>query len=75
MLQGEHPRYSGILSPDVNRSSGRGIFHYIYEITQKFGGEGHKMAAGTFLPGPLENAKKLVLDEITKAFSCGRTAS
>lgn len=35
-------------------------------IAAKFGGGGHKMAAGTYLPGPLEHAKQLVLDEITK---------
>ena len=46
----------------------------VNRIAGKFGGGGHKMAAGTFLPGPLENAKKLVLDEVSKAFSCGRTA-
>ena len=37
-------------------------------IAGKFGGGGHKMAAGTYLPGPLENAKQLLLDEITKEF-------
>lgn len=35
-------------------------------IADKFGGGGHKKAAGTYLPGPLENAKQLILDEITK---------
>lgn len=35
-------------------------------IAQKFGGGGHKPAAGTFLPGPLENAKQLILDEISR---------
>jgi nanoRNase/pAp phosphatase (c-di-AMP/oligoRNAs hydrolase) len=38
-------------------------------IAAGFGGGGHKMAAGTYLPGPLENAKKLVLDEVTKGLS------
>ncbi len=33
-------------------------------IAAKFGGGGHTKAAGTFLPGPLENAKKLILAEI-----------
>ncbi|MBN1973857.1 MAG: bifunctional oligoribonuclease/PAP phosphatase NrnA [Sedimentisphaerales bacterium] len=34
------------------------------KIAGKFGGGGHKMAAGTFVPGPMENAKKLILNEI-----------
>jgi phosphoesterase RecJ-like protein len=38
------------------------------KIAQKFGGGGHKMAAGLFLSPPLENAKKLILAEITKQF-------
>ena len=36
----------------------------VSKIAVKFGGGGHTMAAGTFLPGPLENAKKLILKEI-----------
>jgi phosphoesterase RecJ-like protein len=40
--------------PDVSR------------IAAKFGGGGHTMAAGTFLPGPLDNAKKLILAEMKK---------
>ena len=35
-------------------------------IAAKFGGGGHKMAAGTFLPAPLENAKQLILNEFTE---------
>jgi phosphoesterase RecJ-like protein len=45
----------------------------VSEIAAKFGGGGHKMAAGTFLPGPLEEAKKTILNEVTekiKALSC-----
>ena len=38
----------------------------VSEIAAKFGGGGHKMAAGTFLPGPLEEAKKTILDEVTQ---------
>jgi len=41
----------------------------VSKIAAKFGGGGHKMAAGTFLPGPLENAKKLILAEITEKFN------
>jgi phosphoesterase RecJ-like protein len=36
-------------------------------IAAKFGGGGHTMAAGTFLPAPLENAKKLILEEVSKS--------
>jgi phosphoesterase RecJ-like protein len=38
----------------------------VSKIASKFGGGGHAMAAGTFLPGPLENAKNLILIEIEK---------
>lgn len=41
----------------------------VNHIAAKFGGGGHKMAAGTYLPGPLESAKKLILDEITRELS------
>jgi phosphoesterase RecJ-like protein len=34
----------------------------VRQIAQNFGGGGHKMAAGAYLPGPLQNAKQLVLD-------------
>lgn len=37
-------------------------------IAQKFGGGGHKTAAGAHLPGPVENAKKLIMAEIQKYF-------
>lgn len=40
----------------------------VSEIAAKFGGGGHKMAAGTFLPGPLEEAKKIILTEMTEIF-------
>ena len=38
----------------------------VRKIAQKFGGGGHKMAAGTYLPGPLENAKELIKTEVKK---------
>ncbi len=38
------------------------------KIAQKFGGGGHKMAAGLYLPPPLENAKKTILHEMTRQF-------
>jgi phosphoesterase RecJ-like protein len=39
------------------------------EIAAAFGGGGHKMAAGTFVPGPMENAQRLILEEVSKRFS------
>ena len=39
----------------------------VSKIAAKFGGGGHTMAAGTFLPGPLENAKKLITAEVSKS--------
>jgi phosphoesterase RecJ-like protein len=38
----------------------------VSEIAAKFGGGGHKMASGTFLPGPLEEAKKIIINEVTE---------
>jgi len=38
----------------------------VSDLAAKFGGGGHKMASGTFLPGPIENAKRLVFDEIAR---------
>jgi phosphoesterase RecJ-like protein len=40
----------------------------VCKIAAKFGGGGHKMAAGAYLPGPIENAKKLILTEIAEQF-------
>jgi phosphoesterase RecJ-like protein len=39
----------------------------VSQIAAKFGGGGHTMAAGTFLPGPLDNAQKLILAEMTES--------
>ncbi len=36
------------------------------KIAEKFGGGGHKMAAGTFITPPVENAKKLIYNEVLK---------
>jgi len=36
----------------------------VSKIATKFGGGGHTMAAGTFLPGPLKNAKQLIMAEM-----------
>lgn len=41
----------------------------VRQIAQKFGGGGHKMASGTFLPGPLENAKKTIFEEMAQYFT------
>lgn len=41
----------------------------VSKIAARFGGGGHKMAAGTFLPGPLEEAKKIILTEMTEKFN------
>ena len=38
------------------------------KIAEKFGGGGHKMAAGLYLSPPLENAKELILTEIAQQF-------
>jgi phosphoesterase RecJ-like protein len=38
----------------------------VSKIAARFGGGGHTMAAGTFLPGPLENAKKLIMTEVSE---------
>ncbi|MGD0077498.1 MAG: DHHA1 domain-containing protein, partial [Sedimentisphaerales bacterium] len=36
----------------------------VCKIAAKFGGGGHTAAAGAYIPGPLENAKKLILDSV-----------
>ena len=36
----------------------------VRQIAQKFGGGGHNKASGVNLPGPLEHAKKLIIDEV-----------
>lgn len=38
----------------------------VREIAQRHGGGGHTMASGVNLPGPLENAKAMVLDAVAK---------
>ena len=38
----------------------------VNEIAKKFGGGGHKMASGTYLPAPLEHAVQLIYDEVAK---------
>ena len=38
----------------------------VSEIAAKFGGGGHKMAAGAFLSGPVERAKGIIIREVTE---------
>jgi phosphoesterase RecJ-like protein len=38
----------------------------VSQIASKFGGGGHKQAAGTYLSGPMKSAKQLILEEIIK---------
>lgn len=38
----------------------------VSEIAVKFGGGGHKSAAGTYLPGPVEHAMQLIFDEVVR---------
>ena len=40
----------------------------VSEIAAKFGGGGHEAAAGVYLPGPLDSAKQVILDEMTGRF-------
>lgn len=40
----------------------------VRKIAAKFGGGGHTTAAGVHLPGPLENAKRLIKSEVEKQF-------
>jgi len=40
----------------------------VCKIAAKFGGGGHKMAAGAHLPGPVENAKQLILNAVAEQF-------
>ncbi len=40
----------------------------VRKIAERFGGGGHKMAAGAHLPGPIENAKKLIFDAVAEQF-------
>ena len=44
----------------------------VSDIATKFGGGGHKMAAGTFLPGPMGKAKQLILDEVVARLCSSR---
>ena len=41
----------------------------VRKIAQQFGGGGHTTASGTHLPGPLQNAKQLIFEQIKKQFA------
>jgi len=38
----------------------------VSELAARFGGGGHRNASGTYLPGPIENAERLILDEVAR---------
>ena len=38
----------------------------VNEIARQFGGGGHQMASGTYLPAPLEHAMQVIHDEVAK---------
>jgi len=38
----------------------------VSQIAAEFGGGGHKLAAATYIPRPLEDAKQLIMTEIKK---------
>lgn len=48
--------------PDTQRPEKEAID--VNEIARKFGGGGHKLASGTYLPAPLEHAMQLICDEV-----------
>ena len=41
----------------------------VCKIAAKFGGGGHKMAAGVHLTGPVENAKRLIFEKVKEQFA------
>jgi phosphoesterase RecJ-like protein len=41
----------------------------VSQIAARFGGGGHKMAAGTYLSGPLNNAKQLIFEQVRQQLS------
>ncbi len=50
--------------PDVQRPGAPAVD--VNEIARQFGGGGHKMASGTYLPAPLEHAMQLIYDEVAQ---------
>ena len=41
----------------------------VSKLAAKFGGGGHRNASGTYLPGPMENAERLILDEVARGLT------
>jgi bifunctional oligoribonuclease and PAP phosphatase NrnA len=41
----------------------------VNEIARHFGGGGHKMASGAYLPAPLEHAMQLISEEVARRFA------
>ncbi|MCL5279739.1 MAG: bifunctional oligoribonuclease/PAP phosphatase NrnA [Planctomycetes bacterium] len=50
--------------PDTRRPGAPAVD--VNEIARRFGGGGHKMASGTYLPSPLEQAMQLIYDEVAR---------
>ncbi len=50
--------------PEVQRPGAPAVD--VNEIARRFGGGGHKMASGTYLPAPLEHAMQLIHDEVAR---------
>jgi phosphoesterase RecJ-like protein len=49
-----------------SRPVGGGSAVNVNEIARQFGGGGHQMASGTYLPAPLEHAMQVIHDEVAK---------
>lgn len=47
----------------------------VSRIAAKFGGGGHKTAAGTYLPGPLANAMQLIHEQVAEAIRDSQSAA
>ncbi len=50
--------------PDARRPGAPAVD--VNEIARRFGGGGHKMASGTYLPAPLEHAMHLIHEEVAQ---------
>jgi phosphoesterase RecJ-like protein len=48
--------------PGPSQRSVEGVAVDVAQVASTFGGGGHTSAAGAYLPGPLENAKQLILE-------------
>jgi len=50
--------------PDTQRPGAEAVD--VHEIARQFGGGGHRMASGTYLPAPLEHAMQLIYAEVAR---------